>query len=47
MLKKLRCTMLELKVDDGRAAATAYYLESNSDLCMELARSIDFMSYRS
>ena len=32
-------------MDDGLAAATAYYLESNSDLCMELARSIDFMSY--
>lgn len=39
--------MLELKVFDGLAAATAYYLENRSDLCMELARSIDFMSDRS
>ena len=43
-MKILRCAMLELKVEDGRAAATAYYLERRSDLYMVLARSIDFMS---
>ena len=36
--------MRMLKADDCRAAATARYLENKSDLCMELTRSIDFMS---
>ena len=43
-MKILRCAMLGLKVDDGRAAATAYYLERKIDLYMVLARSKDFMS---
>ena len=36
--------MRELKVVDGRIAATAYYRENKKDFCMELACNIDFMS---